>query len=444
MTIATLLFLVFVIQRTLSPRKISNSGATSSEKKKKKRRSNARHRGSGGGARIKSLANSHGTAKGAHSRKSQEEALALSEKTTRRQDTNILIPVSPEKNDTSMQNGISISSSCGQDQTNEKENERKRVPSVSTIDTTTLSDDLSCGSASVRSLPSGNTPSTMASTGDLDAHPVKGKGPPASSRRPKRGGRARTTERHASHGNGKSSRWDALRPDQNVVHNHNQHNHQQVLYHNKCTTHYRQKGRGGGRGHKKGRRQQEGSSSTSPCESSPQLESDIPDLTLAAVQSAMPTTPPQFSPSESLGKSRHMLPGIPSPPPGLGPLGAAPGSAEATLSSVQSIAPPSLPPTLQRSVGSIDTYPRLQQYSPVVASSFGGDFTVHREWQKGRTDVNQCSPPASPFAVQFVSQPHTVYGNVVKENPFADSSDSQIEAELQELGGQMAGSILDF
>lgn len=38
----------------------------------------------------------------------------------------------------------------------------------------------------------------------------------------------------------------------------------------------------------------------------------------------------------------------------------------------------------------------------------------------------------------------------IQENPFSNSStyladlDSQIEAELQELGGQMAGSILDF
>ena len=32
----------------------------------------------------------------------------------------------------------------------------------------------------------------------------------------------------------------------------------------------------------------------------------------------------------------------------------------------------------------------------------------------------------------------------VKENPFAPDEDSQIEAHLQALGGQMAGSILDF
>jgi hypothetical protein len=45
--------------------------------------------------------------------------------------------------------------------------------------------------------------------------------------------------------------------------------------------------------------------------------------------------------------------------------------------------------------------------------------------------------------------------NPVKENPFASDesdynnnqnspADDQIEAELQELGGQMVGSILDF
>ena len=39
------------------------------------------------------------------------------------------------------------------------------------------------------------------------------------------------------------------------------------------------------------------------------------------------------------------------------------------------------------------------------------------------------------------------YGTTVKENPFApeeSTRESQIEADLQELGGQMAGSILDF
>jgi hypothetical protein len=55
-----------------------------------------------------------------------------------------------------------------------------------------------------------------------------------------------------------------------------------------------------------------------------------------------------------------------------------------------------------------------------------------------RTDTGLFAPPS----MSFRSHPH------VKENPFASSDgeddEEQIEAELQELGGRMVGSILDF
>jgi hypothetical protein len=55
-----------------------------------------------------------------------------------------------------------------------------------------------------------------------------------------------------------------------------------------------------------------------------------------------------------------------------------------------------------------------------------------------RTDTGLFAPPSTSFR----SHPH------VKENPFAASDgeddEEQIEAELQELGGRMVGSILDF
>jgi hypothetical protein len=66
-------------------------------------------------------------------------------------------------------------------------------------------------------------------------------------------------------------------------------------------------------------------------------------------------------------------------------------------------------------------------------------------------------PFSSParFGTQFPNPQYSPagsipYGTTVKENPFAPEAneqadlDSQIEADLQELGGQMAGSILDF
>jgi hypothetical protein len=49
----------------------------------------------------------------------------------------------------------------------------------------------------------------------------------------------------------------------------------------------------------------------------------------------------------------------------------------------------------------------------------------------------------SPSPLFGTPHPGPVYGSV-KENPFADEDDEQIAADLQELGGRMVGSILDF
>jgi hypothetical protein len=456
LTLAALVFLLFVIFKTLAPRRRPNRVSASPEKKKKKRRGHARHRGNGGGGRIKTPSNPNGPGKGANTSKPRE-APSSSDKTTR--DDKFPIPstpipsedsvpssVSSEKNDISVHNDIAPSSVSGQEEINEKGKERKRVSSVSSIETTTLSDDLSCGSASVRSLPSVNTTSTRTKGGELDTHSVKGKSPSASSHRQKRGGRPPNKERNSGQGNGKSSRWDALKPNQNVVHNHNQHNHQQVQYHNNGNNHYRQNRRGGGKGHRKdGPQQQSSSSPPSPHSSSPRLEAHTPDFTLAAVKSDISTAPPQFPSNKSIDESRSMLGKVPPPPPGLGPFSVATGivGTQTTTRSPESISLPSLLPKFQRNVENFDAYSR-QQDAPVLSSSFASNSCENREWQKSRPRVDQFSPHASPFASQFVTQQHPSYGNVVKENPFADSCDSEIEAEMQELGGQMAGSILDF
>jgi hypothetical protein len=457
MTLKALVFLLFVIFKTLAPRRRPNRVSASPEKKKKKRRGHARHRGNGGGGRIKTPSNSNGTGKGANTTKSRE-APCSSDKTTR--DDKFTISSTPipsedsfpssvpsEKNNISMHNDIAPSSVPGREEMNEKGKERKRLSSVSSIATTSLSDDLSCGSASVRSLPSMNTTSTRTKGGELDTHSVKGKSPSASSRQQKRGGRPPNKEHNSGQGNVKSSRWDALKPNQNVVHNHNQYNHQQLQYHNNGNNHYRQKRRGGGKGHRNGGPQQQSSSSppSPPHYSSPRLETHTPDFTLAAVKSDISTAPPQFPSNKLIDESRSLLGKVPPPPPGLGPFSIATRivGTQTTTRSSELISLPSLPPKFQRDVENSDAYSR-QQDSPVLSSSFASNSCENREWQTSTPGVDQFLPHASPFASQFVTQQHSSYGNVVKENPFADSCDSKIEAEMQELGGQMAGSILDF
>ena len=77
------------------------------------------------------------------------------------------------------------------------------------------------------------------------------------------------------------------------------------------------------------------------------------------------------------------------------------------------------------------------QASNATPTSFLRAPSLSADWSTGGDSTHLIAPAPSP-ARSFVANGR------VKENPFAESSESQIEAELQELGGQMAGSILDF
>jgi len=64
-------------------------------------------------------------------------------------------------------------------------------------------------------------------------------------------------------------------------------------------------------------------------------------------------------------------------------------------------------------------------------------------------DVRTTLPFGPPPRTTTSPHHHHHHHHHVKENPFATSSDDdeydeKIEADLQELGGQMVGSILDF
>jgi hypothetical protein len=99
---------------------------------------------------------------------------------------------------------------------------------------------------------------------------------------------------------------------------------------------------------------------------------------------------------------------------------------------------------------------QLQENS-FVSLSFLDSEAKHNEWREASPSLvvaQQFSSPAR-FGTQFPNPQYSPagsipFGTTVKENPFAPEAneqadlDSQIEADLQELGGQMAGSILDF
>lgn len=100
-----------------------------------------------------------------------------------------------------------------------------------------------------------------------------------------------------------------------------------------------------------------------------------------------------------------------------------------------------------------------QEHIPFVSNSFAEHNNSNRsdrnEGSFPAVDVSQQVSTPPRFGTRFPNPQYSPagsipYGATIKENPFAAESnyqadlDSQIEADLQELGGQMAGSILDF
>lgn len=90
-------------------------------------------------------------------------------------------------------------------------------------------------------------------------------------------------------------------------------------------------------------------------------------------------------------------------------------------------APIAPPPGLSRDT---DRCPALFE-SPRFDTNDGDSNMMYQRHSAGLSLPNGSSP--------------MIRSSRVKENPFdADDDDDQIAAELQELGGQMVGSILDF
>lgn len=378
---------------------------------------------------------------------------------------------------------------------------RARVPSVSTIDTSTMSDDMSCESNSIRSELSVHVPYTpsnhampvqqeslqpVASTdASADHHLKRGaRTQPRRNNRTMGTGNAKSKLNHSpkSTGNDGTSRWDALRPVSNSKQTHIHAQAQAHAHaperHNLATTGrnpentrpnhlhpgprqtIRRNGRGGGGNPKRvGRTVATNVNHNPQTAGLPQTPSSPPRP--KQFFSPTPISPPTL---DRCPRGNTVMPpaNVPTlPPPGLGAISSSTRNnvvAEGTqFFSVQPpsadvpILFPSLPPEQSRPLYCPTPLSHGQAHiSPSFLTSATDSYdkwnipTASSVFSTSRLDNESSLPTRSrpcPGEVYYYS-PNVV---VVKENPFApEDSEAQIEAHLQALGGQMAGSILDF
>ena len=295
------------------------------------------------------------------------------------------------------------------------------------METTLLSDDQSCESTSAFSDPSLSI--SWNRSGDKSRNKNKALTP----RRGKRGGggggggkQARTInqsnsgKQKGSTRNSKtpqvSSRWDALKPEVELGNvsggKTNNQNHVQQP----------QQGRGDLNGGQKARVHQQ---AKSPGKKSTPRSSRRGGT---GKNSAVSANGKPFTPG--VNKASTPVRSVPSPPPGFDNNKAAPAPALCPVHSWEGMSSPGFASNDRPSKkDDQDVLTALLQAPPATSGSRSWDVAAGKEF------VPQACNNYVPFG--------GIETTKVKENPF-DNTDSQIEAELQELGGQMAGSILDF
>ena len=389
-----------------------------------------------------------------------------------------------------------------------KENRtRRRMMSGSTLDTTPLSDDQSCGSISVRSFPSVSVTSSRSSGGNMSQKNTKGSVP--TPRRVKRQGIAKSPK-NAEKKSGKKkksavmdvsmpSRWDALRPEHgNASKGHNNtnshhhangnainkkhHQHQRHLRGNSR----RSKGNHGNGTNRKGRQNQKSvtdeksmidknpvvTTPVSSCGSSLLLNNVRPNINEDSP--IVPNNQQKNSRIWSTNSNGNQVlnphnislhsNSKPPPPPGF-KKGSEGHDVEKKTSSRQS---------RQHHVNNNLPVPTLFETTPLTILPVS-DPQPNEILRKTNTIIaSQRSdaiitpaffPPSNPVSYSTgLTIGNTSRGTMIQENPFRSNTrdisapsnsynkvtsyqenlDSQIEADLQELGGQMAGSILDF
>ena len=466
-TLAAMFFFVFVVIRTLSPKGKKNSDKHNNtlhneRKKKKKKGGNTRHRNNHHNHRSNN--NNHSRIKSTMRSRSQD---VVNEKVENDSITEAAIPCSPipsppptevpendslssspslplekalnsppevpsatildnktaESNQEAIKDGASDKVRIGLKKSFSKDNHlnkaRRRVASASTADTTPLSDDQSCGSMSVRSFPSVSVNSNR-SGGKKTKH--------STPRRLKRHGTVKSPKKNNSNMNnhaasvespGTTSRWDALKPTNGNAGKANNHkNNTHGGHHNHSN--------GTQGGNKKQNQRHRANNSRRPANGrkgrhhpkslAPNEEPSVASEPVRAHQ-GRPTN--GVSPTRSTMRQDSKVPDNP----------------------FASQSAPIAPPGFQNSSHyDFETKPSL----------FGTPLEVNSA-QNGNNNLAGVSP-------KFFQSAAPRSSSSIQENPFRSDvpaisgsysyqqnhRDRQIEADLQELGGQMAGSILDF
>jgi len=550
-TLAGMFFIVFVVLRTLSPRKTKSISNThnntlhNERKKKKKKGGNARHR-----REHHHHHNHHRSNKTKVAPQSPFIEEVENASTGASPGSLPSLPPSDVQNDASLSPSLSPSASLPSKNTvicpihvpslsrsssttaiNIESNEhvkhatndkvpisnaenkskdnrtRRRMMSVSTLDTTPLSDDQSCGSTSVRSFVSVSNNSSRSGGSNMNKKNNKGSG--STPRRVKRHGIAKSPK-NVERSSGKkkkrtvlessvSSRWDALKPEQgnSAKSNHNGFNHHgnnnTIVKKQNPPKHQRHQQGNSRRGNgasgigqsRKGREKQKSlvnersNTDRNPISTIPDHSSGSP-LRVKHVQSEINEVSPisaareqnncESFPKNSAANSllntctiSSQSNIIPSPPPGFKNVSTAHvlEKKNADLHCSQHLVNNFLSvPTLFETPLAIRSVFEQKQNNFSRAS----DPIIHTQ-----RNVAVISPGFFPStgSVSSSSRPlneRSTTGMMIQENPFSSNIeaisaysnnnnavishqanlDRQIEADLQELGGQMAGSILDF
>ena len=476
MTIAGLFYVVFAMLRSsISPRR-TRKNCSYPDKKKKKRKGHARHR-TGKSRTPSSPVRSFSTSNdptadssidGVHSSHDEHAPdLALLTPVSSPRQLHVSDQLKPD-NDTMAFDDLAettrtwphdvVSNSSSVAMENSISG-RSRVTSVSTIDTSTMSDDLSCSSKSILSIPSESVGctksadrSTISSLPMLHSHDSKsdqGK-PSVLLSHGKCGGNFAATGTVALIMGERKSRWDALKPGQNPKTHPHQHDRQSEAKNGEKQRRQRQVGPHRPHNRKIERAAVVGSKGRSGGHKTPTTTNGL----------AVGSSDNRFNAQSAVSPAVldvAILDGVtdiftlPPPPPGLGPI-----TSSTKLHHRNDVAlsceKPSLPTSSTRS-----QLPTCSWHLPTTlgTETFVRSFPLQQkeQYMHPLTDPTTAivdSPVRLEFGTPFPEPVLLGFGpgaRSLKENPFAPESldsEEQIEADLQALGGQMAGSILDF
>lgn len=476
-TFATLLFLAVIVHKALSPRKArdDNNNNAKNERKKKKRRNH--HNNRVGGNRIRGGAPSRNSS--TITRASEETTTSASATTTTTTSTasNHPTPLLPAPTVPLLQERDSNLSS--EHLVNSKHPQllpRHRLPSASTIDTTTLTDDQSC--ESIQSSPLAHV--TISSVSSFD--------PPAAV---DNNNTTTTTEESTPIvQNKQASRWSQLESnaDRDYVQNHRGRNGK------KWSKDVRPNTTAGkspsepwdfNRPNRRGAnvRRGSGGNHTQPPRNNNRTTRNAPPAAMSH-DDAIHSPQRNLLPPRTLDQARQHPYGTPSYSPSLllgveGSTGAKPSLSQLSnpmngnnmyphWNSNAGMAPRSMirpPPGLTReSAAMMDPLVSGRPIASFLTTTTSPSLLPRHDEGLFPSNSNnnatfldaslEASNPSFYPTAQLVPSYHHTFTthnspptHHVKENPFDDNDDemeSRIEAELQELGGQMAGSILDF